>query len=111
MTPSCVAQLAGPLLHERDAYLAWALRRSKAVNGARCVVGVVGYGHLRGVVYHLQADAARLRFRDLVGLTGGGDGRGVWGGDAGGSWGGALLTGLGILSGIWWAASYLPHAL
>ena len=28
-------QLLGPLVHERDLYLAWSLKRSKAVNGAR----------------------------------------------------------------------------
>lgn len=42
-------ELPGPLVHERDMYLAWSLRRSKAVCGARAVVGVVGRGHLRGV--------------------------------------------------------------
>ena len=26
-------QVVGPLLHERDLYLAWSLKRSKAVNG------------------------------------------------------------------------------
>lgn len=62
-------QLVGPLVHERDLYLAWSLKRSKAVNGARSVVGVVGKGHLRGVCYALTHDAAgaNLRFRDLVG--------------------------------------------
>lgn len=28
-------QLLAPLLHERDAYLAWSLKRSKAVNGTQ----------------------------------------------------------------------------
>jgi pheromone shutdown protein TraB len=60
-------QLPGPLVHERDLYLAWSLRRSKAVNGASTVVGVVGRGHLRGVVYALGADSGSLRFTDLVG--------------------------------------------
>ena len=46
-------QVVAPLLHERDMYLAWSLKRSKAVNGAKRVVGVVGKGHLRGVLYHL----------------------------------------------------------
>jgi hypothetical protein len=32
------------------------LQRSKAVNGAACVVGVMGAGHLRGVVYALATD-------------------------------------------------------
>ncbi|KAK9796679.1 hypothetical protein WJX73_007300 [Symbiochloris irregularis] len=58
-------KLAGPLLHERDAYLAWCLRRSKAVNHASVVVGVMGFGHLRGVTYHLLQDGQQLRFKDL----------------------------------------------
>lgn len=62
------AQVVSPLLHERDMYLAWSLKRSKAVNGSRAVVGVVGKGHLRGVLYHLiTPDSSGLRFRDLVG--------------------------------------------
>ncbi|PSC70033.1 traB domain-containing isoform X1 [Micractinium conductrix] len=62
-------ELVAPLIHERDLYLAWSLKRSKAVNGARAVVGVVGKGHLRGVCYALTHDAAgaQLRFSDLVG--------------------------------------------
>lgn len=60
-------ELAGPLIHERDLYLAWSMKRSKAVNGARCVVGVIGRGHLRGVYYALQHDKGELKFRKLVG--------------------------------------------
>lgn len=58
-------QVVGPLLHERDMYLAWSLKRSKAVNGSRCVVGVVGKGHLRGVLYYLvtPGSSGNLRFR------------------------------------------------
>lgn len=46
-------------------YLAWSLKRSKAVNGSRRVVGVVGKGHLRGVLYHLvtPGSSGNLRFR------------------------------------------------
>jgi len=40
-------ELVAPLIAERDLYLAWSLKRSKAVNGAACVVGVVGKGHLK----------------------------------------------------------------
>ena len=37
---ACVgAQLVAPLLHERDMYLAWSLKRSKAVDGTRRVMG------------------------------------------------------------------------
>ncbi|GLC40577.1 hypothetical protein PLESTF_001014000 [Pleodorina starrii] len=49
-------ELVGPLVTERDLYLAWSLKRSKAVNGAGVVLGVVGRGHLRGVVYALLRD-------------------------------------------------------
>lgn len=59
--------LMGPLVHERDVYLAWSLKRSKAVNGSSTVVGVVGRGHLRGVVYALKNNQEKLRFKDLVG--------------------------------------------
>ena len=45
--------MVAPLLHERDMYLAWSLKRSKAVDGTKRVVGVIGKGHLRGVLYHL----------------------------------------------------------
>ncbi|CAG9463570.1 unnamed protein product [Pedinophyceae sp. YPF-701] len=64
-----LAPVLGPLLHERDLYIAWSLKRSKAVNGNRCVVGVVGAGHLRGVLYALKYDSGgrQLLFRDLVG--------------------------------------------
>jgi len=59
--------LASPLVHERDMYLAWSLKRSKAVNGAKRVVGVMGRGHMRGVMYALQNDPGTLQFSDLVG--------------------------------------------
>jgi pheromone shutdown protein TraB len=65
-------ELVGPLVTERDMYLAWSLKRSKAVNGATAVVGVVGKGHLRGVVHALRrgsgsGNGSTLRFSDLVG--------------------------------------------
>ena len=47
------AQILSPLLHERDLYLAWSCKRSRAVCGARAVVGIVGRAHLRGTAYHL----------------------------------------------------------
>lgn len=46
-------QVVGPLLHERDLYLAWSCKRSKAVCGARAVVGVIGRSHMFGTAYHL----------------------------------------------------------
>lgn len=56
-----------PLLHERDVYLAWSLSRSKAVNGSHAVVGVVGKGHLPGIVHALTCFHGKLFFRDLAG--------------------------------------------
>jgi pheromone shutdown protein TraB len=59
-------QTIDSLVHERDLYLAWSLKRSKAVNGTRNVVGVIGKGHLRGVCYAMTHDPGSLRFKDLV---------------------------------------------
>ncbi|KAL6900993.1 hypothetical protein ACP4OV_005669 [Aristida adscensionis] len=59
--------LLQPLIHERDMFLAWSLKRSKAVNKSKTVVGVVGKGHMNGIVYALMSDHGELRFRDLVG--------------------------------------------
>jgi pheromone shutdown protein TraB len=67
-------QVMRPLVQERDMYLAWSLKRSKAVEGARVVVGVVGLGHVQGICESIDADNGRrregatpfLRFRDLV---------------------------------------------
>ncbi|OEL31251.1 hypothetical protein BAE44_0007732 [Dichanthelium oligosanthes] len=58
--------LLQPLIHERDMFLAWSLKRSKAVNKSKTVVGVVGKGHMNGIVYALISDQGDLRFRDLV---------------------------------------------
>ncbi|XP_024990962.1 traB domain-containing protein isoform X2 [Cynara cardunculus var. scolymus] len=59
--------LLQPLIHERDTYIAWSLKRSKAVRNGKRVVGVIGRGHLNGVIYALISDLGDLRFRDLVG--------------------------------------------
>ncbi|KAL8148229.1 hypothetical protein AgCh_005548 [Apium graveolens] len=59
--------LLQPLIHERDTYIAWSLKRSKAVNSSKKVVGVIGKGHMNGVIYALVSDSGELRFRDLVG--------------------------------------------
>lgn len=55
------------LIHERDTYLAWSLKRSKAVNNSNKVVGIIGKGHMNGVIYSLISDLGDLRFRDLAG--------------------------------------------
>jgi pheromone shutdown protein TraB len=91
---------ASPLVHERDLYLAWSLRRSKAVNGARAVVGVVGRGHLRGVCHALaERDGPPLSFRDLAGVRGGGGG-----GKEEQRWGAArrLAVEVAAAGGCWW---------
>lgn len=59
--------LLQPLIHERDTYIAWSLKRSKAVRDSKRVVGVIGRGHMNGVIYALISDLGDLRFRDLVG--------------------------------------------
>ncbi|XP_021281175.1 traB domain-containing protein isoform X2 [Herrania umbratica] len=61
--------LLQPLIHERDTYIAWSLKRSKAVNNCKTVVGVIGKGHMNGVIYALVSDQGNLRFRDLAGKT------------------------------------------
>ncbi|XP_062120528.1 uncharacterized protein LOC133834791 isoform X1 [Humulus lupulus] len=59
--------LLQPLIHERDTYLGWSLKRSKAVNKSKSVVGVIGKGHMNGVIYALVSDQGNLRFRDVAG--------------------------------------------
>ncbi|XP_057481629.1 LOW QUALITY PROTEIN: uncharacterized protein LOC130768568 [Actinidia eriantha] len=71
---SSFPSLLQPLIHERDTYLAWSLKRSKAVNNGKRVVGVIGKGHLNGVIYALISDQGNLRFKDLVGKWPSGDG-------------------------------------
>lgn len=44
------------LIGERDRFLAWAAKRSKAVNGAKRVVAVVGALHLPGMVAAIRRD-------------------------------------------------------
>ncbi|WRX18685.1 TraB/PrgY/GumN family - like 2 [Theobroma cacao] len=61
--------LLQPLIHERDTYIVWSLKRSKAVNNCKTVVGVIGKGHMNGVIYALVSDQGNLRFRDLAGKT------------------------------------------
>ena len=61
-------KLATALVHERDAYLAWSLCRSKAVDGTDVVVGVVGKAHVRGIVWAMQPQLRdQLRFDALTG--------------------------------------------
>ncbi|XP_020248023.1 traB domain-containing protein isoform X2 [Asparagus officinalis] len=69
--------LLQPLIHERDTYLAWSLKRSKAVNNSKIVVGIIGKGHMNGVIYALISDQGNLRFRDVAGRTSS-DGSNTW---------------------------------
>ncbi|KAA8492438.1 TraB domain-containing protein [Porphyridium purpureum] len=57
------------LVTERDAYLAWSIKRSHAVCGKKCVVAVVGAGHVPGITRNIVADRGgdRLRFQQLIG--------------------------------------------
>ena len=45
-----------PLITERDIFLSLTIKSSMAVSGKRCVLGVVGAGHLDGVVRALGED-------------------------------------------------------
>ncbi|CAM9526905.1 unnamed protein product [Ectocarpus sp. 6 AP-2014] len=65
--------VVGPLIYERDLYLAWTLKRSRAVCGQRRVVGVVGRGHLAGVMRAVETDRGgdTLVFKTLTGKQGG----------------------------------------
>ncbi|PIM97550.1 putative protein, contains TraB domain [Handroanthus impetiginosus] len=65
--------LLPPLIYERDTFLAWSLKRSKAVNNSKKVVGVIGKGHMNGVIYSLMSDTGNLRFKDLAGKRPGND--------------------------------------
>ncbi|KAL5573673.1 hypothetical protein UlMin_023270 [Ulmus minor] len=59
--------LLDPLMHKRDTYLVWSLKRSKAINRSKGVVGVIEKGHMNGVIYAPISDQGNLCFRDLVG--------------------------------------------
>ncbi|KAG8464959.1 hypothetical protein KFE25_012322 [Diacronema lutheri] len=68
MAALLVAQF--PSLHrtlvvERDVYLSLTARSSRAVSGARCVVAVVGAGHIEGVVRALDEEH-RGQFKALT---------------------------------------------
>ena len=39
------------------------------MNNCKTVVGVIGKGHMNGVIYALVSDQGNLRFRDLAGKT------------------------------------------
>lgn len=43
------------------------------MNNSKNVVGVIGKGHMNGVIYSLVSDTGNLRFRDLAGRRHGND--------------------------------------
>eukprot|EP00466_Bigelowiella_natans_P009076 jgi/Bigna1/87635/estExt_fgenesh1_pg.C_220145 len=51
-----IPNLLLPLITERDIFLSLTMKSSMAVNGCKCVVGVVGRAHLEGVVKALGED-------------------------------------------------------
>jgi len=53
---SVFPNLREPLFRERDRYMAWTLKRSKAVTNCTEVVGVIGLGHLSAVVSEIEED-------------------------------------------------------
>ena len=56
--------LVAPLVRERDVFLSLTIKSSYAVSGKRRVLGVVGQGHLRGVVRALGEEHTG-QFREL----------------------------------------------
>jgi len=62
--------LVEPLFNERDRYMAWTLKRSKAVTNCREVVGVIGRGHLDAVCKEIERDysAQHLSFKRVARL-------------------------------------------
>lgn len=48
------------------------------MNRSKRVVGVIGKGHMNGVIYALISDQGNLRFRDLAGKKPSGDGSSGW---------------------------------
>ncbi|QDZ25912.1 TraB domain-containing protein [Chloropicon primus] len=62
--------LVEPLFKERDRYMAWTLKRSKAVTNCTEVVGVIGKGHLESVLDEIEADYAdqHLSFKRVARL-------------------------------------------
>lgn len=49
-----------------------------AVNNCKRVVGVIGKGHMDGVIFALLADTGNLRFRDLAGKNSNDGGYNGW---------------------------------
>ena len=46
------------------------------MNNCKTVVGIIGKGHMNGVIYALISDQGNLRFRDLAGSSS--DGSNAW---------------------------------
>lgn len=55
---------------ERDLYLAWSLKRSKAVNSSKRVVGVIGKGHMQvGLLHTPSGGCGNVAVRCLKALA------------------------------------------
>lgn len=48
------------------------------MNNSKRVVGVIGKGHMNGVIYTLMSDQGNLRFQDLTGKSPGDTGSRGW---------------------------------
>ena len=61
--------ISEPLIRERDRYMAWVAKRSKAVNGKKRVVLVAGRGHIDGILKAIKEDQGgdTLKFKELIG--------------------------------------------
>ncbi len=67
MLASEFPSLGAPLLRERDIYLSLTLRSSLAVSGKARILGVIGRGHLPGVMRALdEGDVHRGQFKALT---------------------------------------------
>ena len=66
MLAQAALQLVKPLVDDSNQYSALSLKRSKAANGTKRVIGVLGVGHLQEAHLKMTTDNAILRFRDLV---------------------------------------------
>lgn len=94
------------LFDEREAYMAWVLKRSKAASRRRLVLGIFGAAHFDGIVKRVEeCDGDDLRFKDLVAEPVPRGARGLFG-LAFALSPRRLCTGL-----VWWAAPFLLYSL
>lgn len=64
---SQLGRLKEVLLDERDMFIAWSSRRSKAVDNKHMVLTIVGAAHYDGVVHYVQAQSSsKLRLHEIA---------------------------------------------